>query len=97
MKYYAVYANIVRSFKHLRKIMDRDSFKAKTSSTVTVAKLVKLRFDRYINFIPFALHSIVVKLKTELWALYIMEFEIYILKVPPHQFIVTAAQHCMNE
>jgi len=63
VKYYAVYANYVRSFKHLRKIMDHDSFKPKLSSTVS--KLVKLRFDKYINFIVFALYSIVVKLKTE--------------------------------
>jgi len=43
--------------------MDHDSFKPKLSSTVS--KLVKLRFDKYINFIVFALYSIVVKLKTE--------------------------------
>ena len=43
--------------------MDRDSFKVKTS--YTVSKLAKLRLDGFINSVAFALYSVVVKLKTE--------------------------------
>lgn len=61
MKYCAVCANFMRSFKHLRKIMYCDSLKVKTS--YTVSKLVKLRFDGNISSSP--LPCIIVKLKTE--------------------------------
>ena len=47
MKYCAECANFMRSFKHLRKIMYCDSFKVKTS--YTVSKLVKLGFDGNIS------------------------------------------------
>ena len=96
MKYYAIYANFVRSLKHLRKIMNRNSFKVKTS--YAVSKVVKLRFDGCINFIACALYSaIVVKLKTEWWAVCIMEFEISILMVPPYQLIATAVKHQLRK
>ena len=75
--------------------MDRNSFKVKTS--YAVSKVVKLRFDGCINFIALALYSIVVKLKTEWWAVCIMEFEIYILMVPPYQRIATVGKHLQRK
>lgn len=73
MKYYVIWANFTRSFKHLRKIMDRDSF------LYTVSKLGKLRFNGNIS--SSLLHCTLSSSsqKRNLYAVCNMQIEIYIL------------------